>query len=109
MSSQFDWQFDEENGDLPSQRPPGRIRGALRFWIVLGLALALFTALYGGDRLRQAREAEASRASVQAVVDEMAMACAAGDGDRYFATQSADPAWQATQLHPRQTASSAAT
>lgn len=103
MSSQFDWQFDEGNGDGPPQRPPGRIRGALRFWLALGLGLALFAVVYGGGRLRQAAQAEASRAAVQAVVDEMAAACAAGDGDRYFATQSADAAWQATQLHPRQT------
>lgn len=104
MSSQFDWQFDEENGDSPTQRQPGRIRGALRFWVLLGLGLVLFATVYGGNQWRQSSEAAASRAAVQDVVDEMAAACAAGDGDRYFATQTADPAWQATQLHPRQTA-----
>lgn len=104
MSSQFDWQFEEGPSNGTPQRPPGRIRGALRFWLALGLGLALFIGVYGAFRLRQASQVEASREAAQAVVDEMAAACAAGDGHRYFATQSADPGWQATQLHPRQTA-----
>ncbi len=101
MGSDFNWHFDEEPGQDPHD-PRGhgqRIRGLGWFWTITAVIALLFA---GGWFLR-ARLMQAEnglQAQAQAILDGERAALLAGDGERFFALQAVDPAWQAQQLQP---------
>lgn len=104
MSTQFNWDFDEDDemldgvGTKPTPWWQKRPLLLILPLAVLGL-IGLGGWLYARNQL--STEEEARRQEAQSVLDAAHEAYMAGDGSRFFATQSLDPAWQAIQLQPQ--------
>lgn len=102
MGNHFNWQFDEEsdaNAAPLDRQGSQRIQGMGWFWAITAVLAILFL---GGWMLRTrlTRVETDLQTQAQAVLDTQRDALLAGDGERFFALQAIDPAWQATQLQP---------
>lgn len=102
MSTQFNWDFDEEDEMLDVAAERGAWWGKRPLLAIIPLVIIVLIGLGGWLYVRSqvAAEEEARRQEVQVVLDAAHEAYVAGNGSQFFATQSLDPAWQATQLQP---------
>jgi hypothetical protein len=102
MGNQFQWHTDEEFDPPPDPSPqrPHRSWEIAGFWLSTAVIIIV---LAGGWLFTQRRLAQADddiRASLQTLLDVRQDAFLSGDGDLFFTTFTADPAWQAAQLLP---------
>jgi ABC-type glycerol-3-phosphate transport system substrate-binding protein len=103
MKRDFEWVFaeDAENeAETPAPPRSGRVRGP--FWFMATAVFAiLFLLFFWRSQQQQATQLETALTQrVQATLDEIKAAQAAGDQERFMALLGRDPAWRADQLQP---------
>jgi ABC-type glycerol-3-phosphate transport system substrate-binding protein len=111
LTNQFEWDFDEEQEMEQPTTPPTPPWWRKRPLLLITLLALLLLGGAGGWRYTQLqleRNENVLKAEAQTILDAAQAAYLAGDGSRFFATQSLDPAWQAAQLRPETRAALAA-
>jgi hypothetical protein len=96
MSIDFEWSDEPNRTAEQSPEPAGGRNPAFMLLTLVGLSLLLVTIV---RNIRGPSRARVEHALTELLTHE-ASAFATGDGTAFFATQPADPAWQAAQLWP---------
>jgi ABC-type glycerol-3-phosphate transport system substrate-binding protein len=102
MKRDFEWTFAEDGIETEAAvaPPPGRVRGP--FWFMAtAVFITLILLLSWAVGRRQLAQAEVELTQqVQAALDNLREAQAAGDVERFLILLDDDPDWRAGQLHP---------
>ncbi len=100
MNVKLDWQIGDEDRKPPEKQQRRWPVASLLVALSVVLAVGLFLRFRGASVREEAEIEEGLRQIVQDRLDEEQLAYLSGDGDRFLARQSAQPAWISAQLQP---------